>query len=77
MKVSLKNIYRLQKYKALNSKIVKNVQFHRENGTKKSFSTSTLCISKTGQYFGMKLSGGLPHCGSLKMKLVWLDVATI
>ena len=35
MKVSSKNVYRFQKYKALKSKIVKKVQFHRENGTKK------------------------------------------
>ena len=35
LKVSLKNIDRLQKYKALKSKIVKKAQFHKENGIKK------------------------------------------
>ena len=34
-KVSLKNIDRFQKYKALKSKIVKKTQFHKENGIKK------------------------------------------
>ena len=34
-----------QKYKALKLKIVERVQFHKENGIKKEFSTSKLCIS--------------------------------
>ena len=34
LKVSFKNIYWFQKYKALKSKIVKKAQFHRENGIK-------------------------------------------
>ena len=61
LKVSFKNIDWLQKYKALKSKIVERVQFHKENGIKKEFSTSKLCISETSQHFGMKLSGRLPH----------------
>ena len=51
LKVSFKNIDWFQKYKALKSKIVKKAQFHKENGIKKLFSTSKLCISETGQYF--------------------------
>ena len=35
LKVSFKNVDRFQKYKALNSKIVKKAQFHKENGIKK------------------------------------------
>ena len=61
LKVSFQNIDRFQKYKALNSKTVKRVQFRKENGIKKEFSTSKLCISETSQHFGMKLSGRLPH----------------
>ena len=34
LKVSFKNIDRFQKYKALKSKIVKKIQFHKENGIK-------------------------------------------
>ena len=34
VKVSFKNIDRFQKYKALKSKIIKKVQFHKENGIK-------------------------------------------
>ena len=51
LKVSIKNIDRFQKYKALKSKIVKKAQFHKENGIKKQFSTSKLCISETSQHF--------------------------
>ena len=61
LKVSFKNIDRFQKYKALKSNIVKRVQFHKENGIKKEFSTSKLCISENSQDFGMKLPGRLPH----------------
>ena len=35
LKVSFKNIDRFYKYKTLNSKIIKKVQFHKENGIKK------------------------------------------
>ena len=35
LKVSFKNIDRIQKYKALKSKTVKKAQFHKENGIKK------------------------------------------
>ena len=51
LKVSFKNIDRFQKYKTLKSKIVKKAQFHKENGIKKQFSTSKLCISETSQHF--------------------------
>ena len=51
LKVSFKNIDWFQKYKALKSKIVKKAQFHKENGIKKQFSTSKLCISETSQHF--------------------------
>ena len=51
LKVSFKNIDRFQKYKALKSKIIKKAQFHKENGIKKSFSTSKLCISETSHTF--------------------------
>ena len=49
--VSFKNIDGFQKYKALKSKIIKKAQFHKENGIKKQFSTSKLCISETSQHF--------------------------
>ena len=51
LKVSFKNIDQFHKYKALKSKIVKKAQFHKENGIKKHFSTSKLCISETSQHF--------------------------
>ena len=51
LKVSFTNIDQFQKYKALNSKVVKKEQFHKENGIKKQFSTSKLCISETSEYF--------------------------
>ena len=61
LKVSFKNIERFQKYKALKSKIVERVQFHKENGIKKEFCSLKLCITEASQDFGMKLSGRLPH----------------
>ena len=61
LKVSFQNVDWFQKYNALKLKIVKRVQFHKENGIKKEFSTSKLCISESSQHFGMKLSGRLPH----------------
>ena len=42
LKVTFKNIDRFQKFKALKSKIIEKVQFHKENGIKKQFSTSKL-----------------------------------
>ena len=51
LKVSFKNVDWFQKYKALKSKIVKKAQFHKENGIKKQFSTSKLCISETSHHF--------------------------
>ena len=51
LKVSFKNIDWFQKNKALKSKILKKVQFHKENGIKNQFSTLKLCISETSQHF--------------------------
>ena len=42
MKVSFRNINWFQKYNALKSKVVKNLQFHIETGIKKIFSLKAL-----------------------------------
>ena len=46
LKVSFKNIVQFQKYKALKSKIIKKVQFHKENGIKNNFPLQSFVFLK-------------------------------
>ena len=51
LKVSFKNIDWFQKYKALKSKIVKEAQFHMENGIKNNFPLQSFVFLKPVNIF--------------------------
>ena len=51
LKVSFKNDDRIQKYKALKSKIIKQAQFNMENGIKNNFPLQSCVFLKRANIF--------------------------